>query len=265
MGDGFGHGRGYDHDDMANLEIDMNDRDNEFDIEMNMDDEDEDKDLEINMPDMDMESEIEDYGDRPKIWDGALWNRENRYGAYGRARGGGGMYNNYASVRNVNLNDLYPGRVQKRYDQSYTLNGYGGNVSDHDTGVLNRAYNGKGFGYGGYGGGYAANAYSKGVGPYGNQGGALYNKEKSYDNIRSNIQASQFEGSPDDAYTYSRGGNFAGYGGRGAVRGYGNYMGYGGYGGYGRGYNGGSTVTMFGGLNATSHKKEEPKVAPMKW
>merc|ERR1712037_94091 len=137
---------------------------------------------------MDMESEIEDYGDRPKIWDGALWNRENRYGAYGRARGGGGMYNNYASVRNVNLNDLYPGRVQKRYDQSYTLNGYGGNVSDHDSGVLNRAYNGKGFGYGGYGGGYAANAYSKGVGPYGNQGGALYNKEKSYDNIRSSFR-----------------------------------------------------------------------------
>merc|ERR1712010_437193 len=107
----------------------------------------------------------EDYGDRPKIWDGALWNRENRYGAYGRARGGGGMYNNYASVRNVNLNDLYPGRVQKRYDQSYTLNGYGGNVSDHDSGVLNRAYNGKGFGYGGYGGGYAANATQRALAP----------------------------------------------------------------------------------------------------
>ena len=47
MGDGYGHGRGFSNDDIANLEVDLIDKDQEFEIEANMKDYDVENDLEI--------------------------------------------------------------------------------------------------------------------------------------------------------------------------------------------------------------------------
>ena len=232
MGDGYGHGRGFSHDDVANLEADMNDRDAEFDIEADMDDKDLDQDLEIRIEDRDIESELEDADDAPRIQDGTL---------YGKAGSGLG----HGSVSQVGLGSLAPGRAQKTQDQSYTIAGRISGADYRDAGVLNR-------------------------GNYGFQGG-VYNREKGYTNIRDNIRDRGGEDNiPDDDTLGPRGGDRvatysgfrSGFGNRGGLGkatglgrasarfgprstvignkagGYGGY-GLGGYGGYGAGRLGG--------------------------
>ena len=209
MGDGYGHGRGFAKDDIQNLEVDLVDKDREFEIEANMKDYDVEDDLEIKMADQDIESELEDRRDHTtvdrQLWDGAVYTGLSGYG-YGGYDGIGG-YNGHGSVRQQALIQNL-GERQKRHDQSYNLNQYGGYVEAGDSGSLNR-------------------------GSYSGYGRTDGNANKSYQNMRYN------QGPSQNAYDQDE----WGYGG-GRTMGYGstygsNYgTGYGGYGGYG-----GSTVT----------------------
>lgn len=73
LGDGYGHGRGFNNDDMRNIENDMVDTDIEVELEADMQDKDVENDLEANMADMDFENELEDKNDVKKTKDGQLW------------------------------------------------------------------------------------------------------------------------------------------------------------------------------------------------
>jgi len=224
MGDGYGHGRGFAADDGANLEVDLVDRDAEFEIEANMNDKDIENDLEIKMADRDIENELEDRRDHT-IQDGALYRGYGfGYGGFGYGGYGGYGYGDrgHGSVRQVGLiRNL--GEAEKRRDQSYNLNEHRASVDYDDSGLLNR-----GKGYYGYGSGLG---YA-----YGKDG----NRQKGYQDMRSNIGRSQSDRLYDD--DVGRGV------GIGATYGYGSTYGYGNN--YGRGYGLGSTVR----IGQTSHK-----------
>lgn len=211
MGDGYGHGRGFAKDDIANLEVDINDRDVEFEIEANIVDQDVERDLEIEIADRDIENELEDRRDHT-IQDGALY--RSGYGGYGGYGYGQGRVS-HGSVRQVGLKQNL-GMEQKRQDQSYSLRGGYGRVDYNDSGMLNRGY-GYGSGYGGYGSGAL---------------GTNYNREKSYENLRDNIGTTKYDRAYDDDVLSARGpGKTIGYGSdyNSASR-YGSSYGVGGYG-----------------------------------
>ncbi|MCP4666596.1 MAG: hypothetical protein GY849_09530, partial [Deltaproteobacteria bacterium] len=112
MGDGYGHGRGFNFDDMKNHENDMVDTDVEFEIEMEMRDQDRENDLEVEMADKDLENELEDKND-VQTRDGQLWGN-GHYSGYGFGYGNSG----HGSVRSLALKG-HTGLPQKKYDTAY--------------------------------------------------------------------------------------------------------------------------------------------------
>jgi hypothetical protein len=176
MGDGYGHGRGFSNDDIANLEVDLIDKDQEFEIEANMKDYDIENDLEIKIADRDVERELEDRRDHTtadrQLWGGSVYSGLTNYGGYGGYDGYGGYnsvgMNGHGSVRQVGLIQNL-GQNQKRHDQSYNLSNQGSRIEHGDSGSLNRGY------------GYAGAGYGR-SGYYGKDG----NGEKSYQTMRNN-------------------------------------------------------------------------------
>merc|ERR1712127_956000 len=176
-GDGYGHGRGFNNDDMENLENDMVDTDVEFEIEMEM-------------ADKDIENELEDKND-VQTRDGQLWGN-GHYSGYGHGYGNSG----HGSVRSLALKGN-TGLQQKKYDTAYK-SGPTGYVAPYDNGTINR---GTGYGYGGAFGGYTGEAADNVVADTGKAASNTgytngYNKENvgygygrngGYEGMRKNI------------------------------------------------------------------------------